>query len=106
MTTTTTTTNTRKDFNFEAYNAVMKDANAGLKLFLVQQMMSEIATTAFRYRNPLAQQLMDTADEVESMRKEWKAVAEKSQKQTQAKTATKTPDAPVHDANNFEVAIF
>ena len=35
----TLTNNTpRKDFDFDAYNAVMKGANAGLKLFLVQQL--------------------------------------------------------------------
>lgn len=79
----TLTNNTpRKDFDFDAYNAVMKGANAGLKLFLVQQMLSDIATTAFRYRNPLAQQLIDLADETESLRTEWKAISAKSQRQT------------------------
>ena len=104
----TLTNNTpRKDFDFDAYNAVMKGANAGLKLFLVQQMLSDIATTAFRYRNPLAQQLINLADETESLRTEWKAISAKAQRQTPVGTPTAAKaDTPVFDSNNFEVAIF
>ena len=61
----------------------MKGANAGLKLFLASQLLGDVATTAFRYRNPLAQALMDTTEELEQFRKDWKAIAEKSIKQTQ-----------------------
>ena len=104
--TTTTTKNTRKDFNFEAYNAVMKDANAGLKLFLVQQMLSDIATTAFRYRNPLAQQLIDLADETESLRTEWKAISAKSQRQTPEGKPAQIADKPVFDSAIPEVTIY
>ena len=104
--TTTTTKNTRKDFNFEAYNAVMKDANAGLKLFLVQQMLSDIATTAFRYRNPLAQQLIDLADETESLRTEWKAISAKSQRQTPEGKPAQIADKPVFDSAIAEVTIY
>ena len=104
--TTTTTKNTRKDFNFEAYNAVMKDANAGLKLFLVQQMLSDIATTAFRYRNPLAQQLINLADETESLRTEWKAISAKSQRQTPEGKPAQVTDKPVFDSAIAEVTIY
>ena len=104
--TTTTTKNTRKDFNFEAYNAVMKDANAGLKLFLVQQMLSDIATTAFRYRNPLAQQLINLADETESLRTEWKAISAKSQRQTPEGKPAQIADKPVFDSAIAEVTIY
>lgn len=104
----TLTNNTpRKDFDFEAYNVVMKGANAGLKLFLVQQMLADIATTAFRYRNPLAQQLINLADETESLRTEWKAISAKAQRQTPVgKPTAAKADTPVFDSNNFEVAIF
>ena len=103
----TLTNNTpRKDFDFEAYNAVMKGANAGLKLFLVQQMLSDIATTAFRYRNPLAQQLIDLADETESLRTEWKAISAKSQRQTPEGKPAQIADKPVFDSAIAEVTIY
>mgnify|MGYP003704975803 CR=1 FL=1 len=103
---TTNNTTTRKDFDFDAYNAVMKGANAGLKLFLASQLLGDVATTAFRYRNPLAQALMDTTEELEQFRKDWKAIAEKSMKQTQAKEAVVQADTPVFDANQFQPAIY
>ena len=103
----TLTNNTpRKDFDFDAYNAVMKVANAGLKLFLVQQMLSDIATTAFRYRNPLAQQLIDLADETESLRTEWKAISAKSQRQTPEGKPAQVTDKPVFDTAVAEVTIY
>jgi len=103
----TLTNNTpRKDFDFDAYNAVMKGANAGLKLFLVQQMLSDIATTAFRYRNPLAQQLIDLADETESLRTEWKAISAKSQRQTPEGKPAQVTDKPVFDSAIAEVTIY
>lgn len=103
----TLTNNTpRKDFDFDAYNAVMKGANAGLKLFLVQQMLSDIATTAFRYRNPLAQQLIDLADETESLRTEWKAISAKSQRQTPEGKPDQIADKPVFDSAIAEVTIY
>ena len=103
----TLTNNTpRKDFDFEAYNAVMKGANAGLKLFLVQQMLSDIATTAFRYRNPLAQQLIDLADETETLRTEWKAISAKSQRQTPEGKPAQIADKPVFDSAVAEVTIY
>jgi hypothetical protein len=103
----TLTNNTpRKDFDFEAYNAVMKGANAGLKLFLVQQMLSDIATTAFRYRNPLAQQLINLADETESLRTEWKAISAKSQRQTPEGKPAQVTDKPVFDSAIAEVTIY
>ena len=103
----TLTNNTpRKDFDFDAYNAVMKGANAGLKLFLVQQMLSDIATTAFRYRNPLAQQLIDLADETESLRTEWKAISAKSQRQTPEGKPAQIADKPIFDSAIAEVTIY
>jgi len=100
------TTTVRKDFDFEAYNAVMKGANAGLKLFLVQQMLSDIATTAFRYRNPLAQQLIDLADETETLRTEWKAISAKAQRQTPEGKPAQIADKPVFDSAVTEVTIY
>ena len=103
----TLTNNTpRKDFDFDAYNAVMKGANAGLKFFLVQQMLSAIATTAFRYRNPLAQQLIDLADETESLRTEWKAISAKSQRQTPEGKPAQIADKPIFDSAIAEVTIY
>lgn len=103
---TTTNTINRKEFNFDAYNAVMKDANAGLKLFLATQLLGDVASTAARYRNPLLNQLMDLVEEAESLRNEWKAVAAKLQRQTPVGQPAVRQDTPVADANEHQTAIY
>ena len=103
---TNNTQSTKKDFDFEAYNAVMKGANAGLKLFLVNQLLGDIATTAFRYRNPLAQQLINLVEETEQLRVEWKAIAVKAQRQTPVGQPAQQADTPVADRGEFQPAIY
>lgn len=71
----TTSTN---QFNFEAYNKVMKNANSGLKLFLAEQLLSDVHAVMTRYRNPLSKDLGDIVDEVIQLRADMKkALAER-----------------------------
>jgi hypothetical protein len=102
---TTNNTMARNNFNFDAYNAVMKDANAGLKLFLVTQLLGDVAASAVRYQSPIAKELVASLDEVSALREEWKAIAAKADRYTTAKTA-KPADAPVFDANQYEAAVY
>lgn len=97
---------TRKDFDFDAYNLVMKNANAGLKLFLVEQLLTDIGVTAARYRNPLQKDIFNLVDEVSTTRTEWKAIAAKAQNQTPEGRPTTPADRPAFDANQFEPAIY
>jgi len=104
---TTNNTMARPQFNFDAYNAVMKDANAGLKLFLVTQLLGDVCASAVRYRSPLAKELMDLADEASSVREQWKEIASKIDRQTPVSTpSAPRGDVPVADANQYAQAIF
>lgn len=98
-------TTTRNDFNFDAYNAVMKNANAGLKLFLVTQLLADVTTAAVRYRSPLIKELMDLGDEANAVREEWKAIAAKSDRQT-TPSAPRRADTPVADANEYQATVY
>ena len=103
---TTNNTNTRSNFDFDAYNAVMKNANAGLKLFLVTQLFEDVMTTAVRYKSPLRSDIMNLHDELMDLRNRWKEVAEKSQRQTAVATPSVPADTPVADANQYAASIY
>lgn len=102
----TTNTTTRTQFDFDAYNAVMKGANAGLKLFLITQLMEDVMTTAVRYKSPLRAEIIDMNDELQDLRAKWKEIAEKSARQTPVGTPATKADTPVADAGNFQPAIY
>lgn len=99
-------TMTRNQFNFDAYNAVMKDANAGLKLFLVTQLLGDVCASAVRYRSPLVKELMDLADEASSVRESWKDIASKVDRQTPVGQPAVPADQPVADAGKYAAAIY
>ena len=107
MANSTNNTMVRSDFDFEAYNAVMRKANAGLKLFLVTQLLGDVAASAVRYQSPLAKDLMQSLEEVSSLREEWKAIAQKADRSTPvSRPSAPTGDVPVADANQYAQAIF
>jgi hypothetical protein len=45
------TTNT---FDFKAYNALMANANSGLKIVLAERLLLDVQSTFIRFENPLA----------------------------------------------------
>ena len=107
MTTTTKNNTNRKDFNFDSYNTVKSTSNSGLKLWIIEDLLSEVIGQAGKYNNPLLKDMADIRSELQQLRREWKAQAATAQRQTQVGTPTKAgADTPVFDANNFEVAIF
>jgi hypothetical protein len=101
---TTKTTTSRNDFDFDAYNAVMSKANAGLKLFLTTQLLGDVVTSAVRYRNPMAGELVKALESVEDLRTEWKLQANKQAKETTARLADR--NKPVADANEHEAVVY
>ena len=97
----------KNGFDFDSYNAVMKTAGAGLKLFLVQQLMQDIEQTCVRFRNPLTKDISDITDELISVRAEWRKLAEQRENISQvAKQADdhaaglteRDPNAPLSQA--------
>lgn len=70
-----------ENFDFEQYNAVMKQAGSGLKLMLVEQLLEDVSKTCRRFNNPLKNEVNNLLDEISSLRVQWKK---------QAETATKT----------------
>jgi hypothetical protein len=59
---------TTNDFNFNTYNALIKSANSGLRLFLAQQLLSDVEQTMRRFRSPLAKDVVDLVDEIADLR--------------------------------------
>lgn len=57
------------NFDFKAYNDVMKAANSGLKLFLALRMLEDVEATMRRFRSPLAKEMVDIVDEITDLRK-------------------------------------
>jgi len=100
-------TTVRSNFDFDTYNAVMKNANAGLKLFLVTQLLGDVAASAVRYQSPIAKELVNSLDEISALREEWKAIAAKADRQVPvSKPSARTGDVPVADMNEYAQAIF
>lgn len=97
----------RKDFDFNSYNTVKGTSNSGLKLWIIEDLLSEVIGQAGKYNNPLLKDMTDIRSELQQLRKEWKAQAAKAQNQTPVGKPTQAKaDTPVFDSNNFEVAIF
>jgi hypothetical protein len=76
----TTTKVTTTSFDFSIYNAVMKSAGAGLKLFLVEQLLEDINKTCAYYKNPLEGEVADLLLETSQLRATWKLNAEKRER--------------------------
>ncbi len=60
------------DFNFKAYNELMKNANAGLKLALVENMLRDVVFNVHMYKNPLEPKIVELYDKVSDVRVLWK----------------------------------
>lgn len=71
-----------KNFDFEEYNKVMDGAGAGLKLFIIEQLLEDVEKTCRRFKNPLRKEVGNLYDEVCALRHEWKSLAEKREKST------------------------
>jgi hypothetical protein len=63
------------DFDFDSFNKATKEAGAGLKLFLAEQLLSDALSVMTKFRNPLRKDLEDIVDELSSLRKESKKQA-------------------------------
>ena len=63
-----TTKQTSSTFNFETYNDLMKGANSGLKLWLAEQMLTEVLSVMARYRSPLLEDITQIVDGIEELR--------------------------------------
>lgn len=63
-----TTKQTNSTFNFENYNELMKGANSGLKLYLAEQMLTEVLSIMARYRSPLLEDITQLVDGLEELR--------------------------------------
>jgi hypothetical protein len=75
--TTTTKTYSGPSFDFEAYNAIVAKAPAGMLLFLAQQSLEKVAYQMSnpRFKNPLAKEVYDLVDELSALRDAYKKEA-------------------------------
>jgi len=60
-------------FDFDSYNAAMKNANSGLRLYLAIQSLQEVETVFRRFNSPFAKEMIDLVDELSSLRERNKA---------------------------------
>lgn len=72
------------NFNFDEYNAVMKNAGGGLKLLLIEQLLEDVEKTCRRFNNPLKKDVSDLLDEVTQLRGAWKKQALTQERTTSA----------------------
>ena len=76
------------NFDFTAYNEIMKPANSGLKLFIAGQLMSDVEGSMRRFRSPLAREVANIVDEIGDIRRQNKELAAKAQNTTPAPEET------------------
>lgn len=60
-------------FDFDSYNAAMKNANSGLRLYLAIQSLQEVETVFRRFNSPFAKEMIDLVDELNDLRERNKA---------------------------------
>ncbi len=58
----------QNSFNFDAYNHSVRDAGAGLKLFLAIGLMRDVLQTLDRFDNPLADDCRGVVNNMKSFR--------------------------------------
>lgn len=57
------------NFDFKAFNSIMKPAKTGLRLFLAIQLLKDVEETYRRFNSPFAREVIDINDELADLRK-------------------------------------
>jgi hypothetical protein len=70
-------TQSQNNFDFDAYNKVLTNAGPGLKLFLAEQLLTQVQSSMVYFNNPLANDINDVVAEVKHVRSEGRKQAEK-----------------------------
>ena len=66
---------TQSNYSFEAFNAAVKPAGAGLKLFLAMSLMRDVVSTLEHFDNPLEDDARGVLNEMKAFRVQYKAAA-------------------------------
>lgn len=69
-------------FNFDAYNEVMKNANSGLKLYLAERMLQDVQEVMVRFKSPLRKDMESIVDELGQLRLDNKKLAQARERST------------------------
>jgi hypothetical protein len=85
MATTQQATTYNNDFDFTKYYEQIKDAPAGLRLFLAQQLLENAADMMGRSQKDLRSQTEDLADEVQALRDSRRKFYEQSERSPNVK---------------------
>jgi len=59
---------TQKQFDFDDYNKLMKNANSGLKLYLAEQLLQDVQGVMVRFKSPLRNDITSIVDELAQLR--------------------------------------
>lgn len=87
-------TQTTSSFDFDAYNAVMKNANSGLKLYLAERMLTDVQEVMVRFKSPLRKDISDIVDEVGQLRADNKKYLASRETSTSGEIDNATLDSP------------
>lgn len=98
-------------FSMPTWEKLMADANTGLKVYLVTQIIGDIITDSIiNQKKGIAREAMDLLAIATKFREMWKEQSAKAQAnktgQIQELTMPKLPDTPVADANEHAPAPF
>ncbi len=89
---------TTNNFDFEQYNAIMKTANSGLKLFLAEQMLLDVQEVMVRFKSPLRKDIESLCDEVAQLRADNKKYLA-SRERTANESIDNAHSAPQHSTS-------
>lgn len=85
---------TQNTFDFDTYNALMKSANTGLKLWIAQQMLEDAQMVMLKFKSPLLKEATDIGNKIELLREKNKDYLAKRDSAKPMQNDYRTPDEP------------
>ena len=85
---------TTNNFDFDAYNNIMKTANSGLKLYLAERMLQDVQEIMVRFKSPLRKDIDSLVDEVGQLRADNKKYLASRERSTDGSIDNATIDSP------------
>lgn len=91
-------TQSQNNFDFVAYNKVLTNAGPGLKLFLAEQLLTQVQSSMVYFNNPLADDINGTVNDIKIIREAGKKQAAERAKRDEVSGNSAEIDDPVGSA--------
>jgi hypothetical protein len=85
---------TTNNFDFDTYNAVMKNANSGLKLYLAEQLLQDVEGVMVRFKSPLRNDITSIVEELGQLRADNKKYLASRERTANEEIDNSTIDSP------------